>query len=323
MTQRTTWGWKKIVLVFAGAVAAMFLVLVVTATVGFVWATSTVERLGEPAPEPVTRTVATRAAASATAAAGDPDQPLRLEIELEEGEFEVRPGPPGSGVRVDGTYAKAYYDLTEEHTPAGEPGGPATVIRLRPAHSFFVRLIGSALGGHDSVHNALTVTIPKDVPIALTLKLSAGESRTDLGGLTLTDLDAELTMGEHRLDFSEPLAGRPHSVRVEGGMGEIRLERIGNAGPRELEAYGRMGSLTVDLGGDWPGDAVADLTIDNSMGELRLDVPGTLRIAPDSNASNVLGATSHSPADNDASAEGPLVRLHLTNTMGETRVRRY
>ena len=323
MAQRTGRDWKTILLVVVGAAAVVVVSVAALAAAGLVWAASTAERLGEPAPEPVTRTVATQAAAAATAAAGDPDQPLRLEIELEEGEFEVRPGPAGTGVRVDGTYAKAYYDLTEEHTPAGEPGGPATVIRLRPAHSFFVRLIGSALGGHDGAHNALTVTIPKGVPIALTLALRTGESRTDLGGLTLTDLDAELAMGEHRLDFSEPLAGRPHSVRVEGGMGEIRLERIGNAGPRELEAYGRMGSLTVDLGGDWPGDAVADLTIENSMGELRLNVPDTVRIAPDSNASNVLGATSHFPAENDASAEGPLVRLHLTNTMGETRVRRY
>lgn len=323
MAQRTGWDWKTIFLVVVGAAAVVVVSVAALAAAGLVWAASTAERLGEPAPEPVVRTVATRAAASATAAAGGPDQPLRLEIELEEGEFEVRPGPPGSGVRVDGTYAKAYYDLTEEHTPAGEPGGPATVIRLRPAHSFFVRLIGSALGGHDSVHNALTVTIPRDVPIALTLKLSAGESRTDLGGLTLTDLDAELAMGEHHLDFSEPLAGRPHSVRVEGGMGEVRLEHLGNAGPRELEVSGRMGSLTVDLRGDWPGDAVADLTIDNSMGELRLGVPDTVRIASDSSVSNILGATGGIPTVDEASGEKPLLRLHLTNSMGETRVRRY
>ena len=224
---------------------------------------------------------------------------------------------------MDGGYAKAYYDLTEQHTPAGEPGGPATVIRLRPSQSFFVRLIGSALGGHDSAHNALTVTIPRDVPIALDLQLRTGESRTDLGGLVLTDLDAELSMGEHRLDFSEPLAGRPQRIRVAAGMGEIRLENFGNAGPRELDVEGRMGSVTVDLGGDWPGDAVADLTLDNSMGELRLNVPDSVRIASDSDVSNVLGATRGIPTVDEAGGETPLVRLHLDNSMGETRVRRY
>ena len=323
MAQRTGRDWKKTLLVVVGAAAVVVVSLAAMAAAGLVWAASTVERLGEPAPEPVTRTIEIRDAAAAAATAGGPDRPLRVEIELEEGEFEVRAGPPGTGVRVDGTYAKAYYELTEEHTPAGAPEGPATVIRLRPAHSFFVRLIGSALGGHNGAHNALTVTIPKGVPIALTLALRAGESRTDLGGLTLTDLDAELAMGEHHLDFSEPLAGRPHSVRVEGGMGEVRLEHLGNAGPRELEVSGRMGSMTVDLRGDWPGDAVADLTIDNSMGELWLGVPDTVRIASDSNVSNILGATGGIPAVNEKSGDTPLLRLHLTNSMGETRVRRY
>jgi hypothetical protein len=323
MARQTGWGWKKIVLSVIGVAAAMVLLLVTMAAAGLVWATSAAERLGEPVPEPVARTVATRDAAAAVAAAGDPERPLRVEIVLEEGEFEVRPGPPGSGVRVDGTYAKAYYDLTEEHTPAGEPGGPATVIRLRPAHSFIVRLIGNVLGGHDRAHNALTVTIPKGVPIALTLALRTGETRTDLGGLTLTELDADLAMGEHRVDFSEPLAGRPHRMRVDGSMGEVRFERIGNAGPRELEASGRMGSLVLDLGGDWPRDAVADLTLDNSMGELRLDVPDAVRIASDADVANRFGATGGIPTVDEAGGETPLLRLHVTNSMGETRVRRY
>ena len=323
MAQQTAWDWKKVVLAIVGVAAAIVLLIVATAAVGLVWATSTAERLGEPAPEPVASTVATRDAGVQAAAAANAEQPLRVEIELEEGEFEVRPGPPGTGVQVDGAYAKAYYELTEEHTPADEPGGPATVIRLRATQSFVVRLIGSALGGHDDAHNALTVTIPKDVPIALSLRLRTGETRTDLGGLILTDLDAELSMGEHRLDFSEPLAGRPDRIRVAGGMGEIRLERFGNAGPRELDVEGRMGSLTVDLAGDWPAGAVADVRLDGSMGEFRVDVPNTVRIAPDSNASNVFGATSQPPAGGDVDPEAPLVRLHLTNSMGETRVRRY
>ena len=323
MAQQTAWGWKRIVLVGAGIAAAIVLLLVATAVAGLVWATSAAERLGEPAPEPVASTLATRDAGAHAAAAANLDQPLRVEIELEEGEFEVRSGPPGTGVQVVGAYAKAYYELTERHTPAGEPGGPATVIRLRPTQSFVVRLLGSTLGGHDGAHNALTVTIPRDVPIALSLRLRTGETRTDLGGLILTDLDAELSMGEHRLDFSEPLAGRPHRIRVAGGMGEIRLERFGNAGPRELDVEGRMGSLTVDLGGDWPLGAVADVSLDGAMGEFRLDIPNTVRIAPDSNASNVLGTTSQPPAGSDPGPEAPLVRLHLTNAMGETRVRRY
>ncbi|MYD86024.1 MAG: hypothetical protein F4018_09470 [Acidobacteria bacterium] len=323
MAQQTGWDWKKILLVVMGAAGVLVFALVGLTAVGFVWATSTVEQLGDPVLEPVASSVASRHAGEQAAGEGSPGQPLRVEIELEEGEFEVRPGPPGAGVQVDGSYAKGYYELIEDHTPAGEPGGPATTIRLRPAHPFFVRLFAGAIGGYDNVHNALTVTIPPDVPIALTLRLRAGESRTDLGGLTLTELDAELVMGEHRLDFSEPLEGVPSRVHVEGGMGEIRVERLGNARAREIEMSGRMGSMIADLGGDWPRGQAADLTIENTMGEFRLNVPNTVRIAPDSNAANVLGAVSRFPTEAEASAEAPLLRLHMSNSMGETRVRRY
>ncbi len=322
MAQQT--AWKKIVLVVAAAGVAMVLMLAAAAVAGFVWATSTVERLGEPTPEPVTRTIAVPGAA-AEAVAGATGEPLRLDVDLQDGAFEVLPGPAGAGVRVEGTYARGYYELIEEHTPAGDPGGPAAVIHLRPTQSFWVRLAAQAVDGHRGAPNSLTVTIPQQVPIALTLRLSTGESRTDLGGLHLTDLQAELSMGEHRLDFSRPLAGRPSRVRVDGGMGEVRLERLGNAGPRDLEVSGRMGSLTIDLHGDWPRDAVADLTVSNTMSELRLVVPDTVRIAPDANAAAILGETDRIRTRTADGANGgaPLLRLHLSNTMGETRVRRY
>ena len=323
MAQQTAWDWKKIVLVIVAAAVAMVLVLAAAATGGFVWATRAAARLGEPTPEPVTRTIAIRDAGAEAVAAASERPLLRLEIELQDGEFEIRPGPAGTGVQVNGAYAKAYYELTEEHTPAGDPAGPATLIRLRPTQSFWVRLAAQALDGTRGTPNTLTVTIPKQVPIALILKLHTGETRTDLGGLHLTDLEAELSMGEHRLDFSQPLSGRLRRMRVDGAMGEIRIEGIGNARPLETEVSGRMGSLTADLGGDWSTDAVADLTFDSTMGELRLDVPHAVRIAPDSDASAVLGEAGRIPTGTGASGGVPQVRLHLSATMGEIRVRRY
>ena len=321
MAQQTTWDWKKTVLVVAGAGAALVLGLVAVATAGFVWAASTAERLGEPTPEPVTRAIGIQSASGPVP--GAPGDPLRLDIELQDGTFEIRPGPPRTEVRVEGRYAKSYYDLSEEHTPAGEPGGPATRIRLRRSQSFLVQLVADAFSGSRGAPNALTITIPAEVQIALTLKLSAAESRIDLGGLSLTDLEADLAMGEHLLDFSEPLAGAPRRVRVDGSMGLVRLERLGNARAMEMEVEGSMGSLSADLGGDWPRDAVPDLTLSHSMGELRIAIPAAVRIAPDSDISAVLGETDRIERADDTGGEAPVVRLHLSTSMGETRVRRY
>lgn len=322
MAQQAAWDWKKIVLVVAGGAAALVLGLVALATAGFVWAASTAERLGEPTPEPVTRAIGIAEAASGSVS-GAPEEPLRLEIELQDGTFEIRPGPPGTEVRVEGSYARSYYELSEEHTPAGEPGGPATRIRLRRSQSFLVQLAAEAFSRSRGLQNALTITIPVEVPIGLTLKLSAAESRIDLGGLTLTELEADLAMGEHLLDFSEPLAGAPRRVRVDGSMGLVRLERLGNARATELEVDGSMGSLTADLGGDWPRDVVSDLTLSHSMGELRLAIPTGVRIAPDSDISAALGDADRIERGDDTAGEAPVVRLHLSTSMGEMRVRRY
>ena len=48
--------------------------------------------------------------------------------------------------------------------------------------------------------------IPPGVPIDLTLNVTMGESRIDLGGLTLSELGLDLSMGNHEVDFSTPVA---------------------------------------------------------------------------------------------------------------------
>lgn len=320
MHERTARGWRTFFLVVAVLAAGGVAVAAATLLVGYVWASAAVEQAGELRPTPVERTIVPPPPAAIGMA---PDDPLRLEIDLQEGLFEVRPGPPGAPVRVDGQYARGYYDLIEEHVPAGAPGGPAAVIRLRPAHSFLVRLFAGAVGGDDDSHNELTVTIPRELPIDLRLKLRAGESRTDLGGLTLAAADIELAMGEHRLDFGRPLARPLGRMRVDAGMGEIRLRRLGNASPAMLDVSARMGSLIADLGGDWSADVVADLRFAGSMGELRIDVPDDLRIAPDSEVSAVMGDAGGLPPGMAADGAAPHVRLHVSATMGEARIRRY
>ena len=130
-------------------------------------------------------------------------------------------------------------------------------------------------------------------------------------------------MGEHRLDLSEPLAVAPRRVLLDGGMGEIRFERLGNTRASELQASGHMGSVTVDLGGAWPAGTMADVTVNNLMGELRLEAPSGLRLvgfAPDAPDSGVDGPAGEG---READPDLPALRLRVSNTMGETRLSRY
>lgn len=321
MTTKSARGRNRIVWFIVAAALAVPSALATVAAVALVWASSTVERLGEPSPEPVARSIALPGPDGV--AGDDAGASAHLAIHLEDGVFEVRPGPPGSEVRVDGTYASKYYDLVHAHTPAAGSTGRVVTVRLSRARSLLVQLVAHAMERAPSTPNDLTVTIPRDTPFSVNLTIRAGESRVDLGGLSLTDLAVDLAMGEHRLDLSEPLAVAPRRVRLDGGMGEIRFERLGNTRAAELQASGHMGSVTVDLGGAWPAGAMTDVTVNNLMGELRLEAPSGLRLVGFGSDSPVPGVDG--PAGDGRAVDPglPALRLRVSNTMGETRLSRY
>jgi hypothetical protein len=157
--------------------------------------------------------------------------------------------------------------------------------------------------GPSSEANRLSVSILPYRPLSLVLNVSQGQSRMDLGGLMLTDLSAELSMGDHRLGFGTPVAAPLPRPEVTGTMGNIELVRLGNARAEVVNASTRMGNFEVDL---------------------RLRMPTSLRIAENSRVS----ARMAEPIQIERVGEttdptAAVVRLDLTTTMGWTRVRRF
>ena len=321
-------GWKKALLVAVGALFSVVVLLVVGGVGTFLWASATADRLGEPTPVPVALSVpmVDEAAPGTSAVVGSPGDAVRLEIALQDGEFEIVPGPAGADVRVDGTYASNYYELVQTHGAADAAGVSATTIILRPTSAVVVRLVGLLKADRRSAQqpNKLTVAIPVGRPIDLILRVTQGESRIELGGLTLTDLQAELSTGEHRLGFGEPLAEDLPRLQVDGQMGDIELHGLGNARPHEVRASSRMGNFTIDLGGDWPRDHVPELSVSHSMGDLLLRIPTTVRISPDSHESVRLGESGgFGRGEETSDPDAAVLRINLSTTMGATRVTRY
>jgi hypothetical protein len=177
-------------------------------------------------------------------------------------------------------------------------------------------------GGSDGGPH-LTVTIPRGSPIDLTLEVSMGRSDVDLGGLTLGEVSVNATMGEHRIDFQEPVVEGMRRLRLTTSMGNVEIDHLGNARANTISASGNMGNMRADLGGAWlPGEA-ADLTFEQSMGELTVRVPAHVRLDADVRSSE--GGTQNpqqeirQPDDPDA----PVLRLRVTSSMGNTRVIQY
>ena len=100
---------------------------------------------------------------------------------------------------------------------------------------------------------------------------------------------------------------RPAACGWMAGWGRSASSAWATPRAAELQASGHMGSVTVDLGGAWPAGAMTDVTVNNLMGELRLEAPSGLRL---------VGFGSDSPGL-------PALRLRVSNTMGETRLSRY
>ena len=181
---------------------------------------------------------------------------------------------------------------------------------------------GIVEGNGDQAQPRLTVTIPPATPMDLTLAVSMGESRIDLGGLSLGDVDVNLSMGEHRIDFGTPVVGAVRRLRLETSMGAVSVENLGNARPQSVETSASMGSLTADFGGAWQAGSDAALSFTSSMGELTLRVPSNVRL--DADIRDAEGRREGSPsADNSDDPNAPLLKLRVENSMGETRLVRY
>jgi hypothetical protein len=207
-------------------------------------------------------------------------KPVHLTLSLSEGDFTIVPGPPGTDIKVDGLFDPKSYELTQ----TTEEGGDGREIRIgfRRKTPFFFLLFGN-----QHPENKLTITLPEGVPTALDLQLNKCESHVELGGLTLTDLQARLVMGDQNVNFERPVVGRLEHASMSLSMGDIKVRGLGNAHPADLQLQGSMGDIRVSFDGDWPEGGKISAHARMSMGDFRVTIPRGVRVK--SSSSMVLG----------------------------------
>ena len=284
--------------------------------------------LGDPNPQPINRRISLPLPpgpeASSKSATGQADRgtPLHLTLDLQEGEFTIQPGAPGSDIEVTGEYAPGLFELTESQGTDSATGARRATVRFRSKAPMWVRIFGG-IGNGDGNRPRLTVTIPRGMPLDLDLTTSMGRSEVDLGGLTLREVSVNAAMGEHRVDFHEPVVEGVRELRLSNSMGNLNIENLGNARANTITASGSMGNVIANLGGAWTPGAEANLNFEQSMGELTLRVPSNVRLEADVRESGKEGSsrTADVPPPDDPKA--PTLRLKVNSSMGETRIVRY
>ena len=324
---------KRSTLRTVGLIAGVGCLTMIVVVVGGIVITVMVARnaasnLGDPNPQPVNRRIslpvpsADASSKSATGQSNTSNAPLHLTLELQEGEFTIQPGEPGSDLSVTGEYAPGLFELTETQGTDSATGARRTTVRFRSKAPMWVRIFGG-IGDGDGNRPRLTVTIPRGMPLDLDLTTSMGRSEVDLGGLTLREVSLNAAMGEHRVDFHEPVVEGIRELRLNNSMGNLNLENLGNARANTITASGSMGNVIANLGGAWTPGAEANLTFEQSMGELTIRVPSSVRLEADVRESGREGSSRPPDVAPPDDPKAPTLRLKVNSSMGETRIVRY
>ena len=319
-------GWQKVGL-FAGIGCFSFVALLVVGfAVAVFYAKSTLADLGDTTPTQVQRTIAIQAPLAEAPPPGTKpaalttNGPMQLNVELQEGTFDIKPGEPNGRVQVEGRFSEALYELTQRTET--QNGTERTTIRFRSKAPMWARML-AGIGNDDNNRPKLTLLIPSAVPIELSLNVSMGESRIDLGGLTLSDLGLDLSMGNHEVDFRQPVVDGMTRFRLNARMGNVRVENLGNARAKSVDASSSMGNMTADLGGEWKPGSEAELSFTQSMGEVRVNVPNKVRLQADVRDAEGKTQNIGPDADETKDPKAPVLKVRVSSSMGEGRVTRY
>jgi hypothetical protein len=316
-------GWKTAGLIAGVGCLSIIGVIVGGVVIAALYARATIRNLGDPTPQSVERRIAIPPAPESVkgqkaGSAAARTAPLRVRLELQEGTFTIRPGQPGTDIHVQGRYAPGLFELTESHSD-GPSGVREARVQFKSKISGWQRFFAN-IGSDGNDGPELTVTLPRGTPIDLTLQLTMGKSEIDLGGLTLGEVDLTASMGEHRVDFREPVVETMRELRLNTSMGNVVFDHLGNAHAEAINGHGSMGNVTANLSGAWAPGSSTDLRFEQSMGDLIVRVPSNVKVDADVRTNQGEQNRQQPTLKQSDDPNAPMLRLRVNSSMGSARV---
>jgi hypothetical protein len=234
--------------------------------------------------------------------------PGRVTLELSQGEFRVLPAAVGEALHVEARYDLNTYELVDD-LDEGEAGRWAYDVRFRQKRRLGLLQVLRQIFGATAPR--VTVYLPRDVPMDLSLRVSQGGGEVELGGLWLTQTDVRFSQGGGDLTFSEPLREPTESLTIDASMGGGSFRLLGNASPRQLKVQSQMGGGDLDLSGQWLRDC--EVSIESRMGGMQVRLP------------HDVGLRGLSRWGKDREAEGetegrPVLTFSISSEMGEVDI---
>ncbi len=119
--------------------------------------------------------------------------------------------------------------------------------------------------------NRLYLYLSPEVDTEMDLELGVVKGTLDFSGLRLRNLRMEIGVSEADMLFDTPNPILMEDMYIEGGVGKLRIERLGNANFRQLTFKGGIGSYEVDLSGSLEQNARVNIQL--GMGKILLYLP--------------------------------------------------
>lgn len=244
-----------------------------------------------------------------------PPLSLRVNLDLAEGEFRIRRGKAGEGIRIEADYDAGVYALEQGHRP-GKGGTEEVDIRFYSRYSIMRRLLTM---GAVEPENRIDIYLPPDIPMSIAGQVKMGESDLDLTGLAITGVDLNLEMGEHDVSFEEPNPLGMEELRLYVSKGEFNFKGLGNAGFQSASIQGSMGEVNVDLTGGYRADALVHTRF--RMGEMRVTVPTDIHVEVQPGMVFLGERRVSVDRPDDVPEDAPTLEVRSSLSMGELRIR--
>jgi hypothetical protein len=120
--------------------------------------------------------------------------------------------------------------------------------------------------------NKWKLTLGTAKPYRIKVKTGVMQGELDLGGLPITDLNIETGVGENKVNFDEKNPVTMERMKIQTGMGDIRLNGLLNARFKDMRIDGGVGQLTLNFSGEPPTETV-NLRIESGIGALVIEIP--------------------------------------------------
>ena len=130
--------------------------------------------------------------------------------------------------------------------------------------------------GRRSSEASLELELSPEVPLDIELDFGAGRAELDLTGLPIRQLEVNTGASESVLRIDEPNPEPMESAAITVGAADLRVLGVGNLNTREVTVKAGLGSVVLELDGDWPRYAL--LSVEMGLGALEIRVPESLGV---------------------------------------------